>query len=612
MSAGREDALEKARRHYAGSYAKSREEFKKVEAATTFIPLSSKSGPESPKAASPDVSAETKKLKDPSGKLEGMLLIDALCEKQLLLSPPRSKDAEQGGTNSSDWLDDRLTPAGPLALIQGLQLAASGGNPCVLRNLLQKAELQGTDFCKSLENIPPRKAPLWKDGNRKQITTTVGKSGSGVTARFEASPCFFAARSSVETGSTCSPMRAITLNFNSAAQVHIKTNKGPGLWSWATRRLQELDHCSAELSAVLGEARVAMRCAKSLGGPGLAPQEPSSDVESDADEELTSQDGEETLGDVQPSLKALETSISTKLAEKWSAQDTSRLTAMSFVNAQRRIMDVTCALRRFLREEVDNKIGLEGEAREAANDVLLELQEAEFDVFQRYAQWLVNIKMELHAATEMEIYEHDKPDLSDQAARKRGQLITRILEHTIQAARKQVASRALIGEAAITAGEQIGVGLLEKESVNPWRQLAPHPPWEVTYRNAVERLSELRLVLSRRVGLHRSRTAKLNRERQSMAEGKHPHAKPDTRKSSKQIVEDSGRKQMECVCIERAMVKRLQHKLLARLQVEEMEAPPRRTASTRQMLGDQRSLLSSAIGKVAFANKFLKVSSIAQ
>merc|ERR1712216_981028 len=133
-------------------------------------------------------------------------------------------------------------------------------------------------------------------------TVTVGKSGSSVTARFEASPCLLAARSSVETGSKCNPVRAVSLSFTSTSPVDSKANKGPGLWSCANRRLQELDHCAAELSAALGEALTTIRCAKSLGS-GLARQDTTvSDVESDTESDVESQDGDDQPVDLRQSL----------------------------------------------------------------------------------------------------------------------------------------------------------------------------------------------------------------------------------------------------------------------------------------------------------------------
>lgn len=137
------------------------------------------------------------------------------------------------------WLEFRLTPGGPLAMIEVLEAAGGGGSVQSLRCAMEKVEGQGAAFTESLNALVPRRAACVVVSD----TLSDGGAASGVEPR---------------VGQVAGP------------QV--------GLFAWARRRLGSLAGAEAELSHQVAIARVALDHSKSIVNepqPPVPPPTPS-------------------------------------------------------------------------------------------------------------------------------------------------------------------------------------------------------------------------------------------------------------------------------------------------------------------------------------------------
>jgi len=125
---------------------------------------------------------------------------------------PGNSDAEEermdGSLDWSRWLEYRLLPSGPLALVEALQGAALGGCVEQLRAAIAQVEEQGEGLPRSLDQTP-RPAAAREAAGSRQAT---------------------------------------------------------GLWTWALARLEHLEQAETELAALLAEAQEVVD--RSVRGPG--------------------------------------------------------------------------------------------------------------------------------------------------------------------------------------------------------------------------------------------------------------------------------------------------------------------------------------------------------
>lgn len=453
-----------------------------LRASTVFgVPL--------PKSQSPPVDGE-----------EPFEPLSVLTPRARARPPALDKDAVEYSRADSRWLENRLSPGGPLGIVEVLKKAGEQGDVDGLRAAMEKAREHGPTFVKSLDTIP-----------------------------MDSRPTFHASRSVVFTESLLSKAEVSPQSPGAVSS---------GVWSWAEEHLQDLMRAEQEFRVVINEARSAGLAAQVFSPKVSAvrnamktytayPPRPSSSDQTPrqmpiSDGKITrsitdpvfglqgiggSPNQGEGLSDVsedeedQPRVaRTVSENAPRRLSsERWQrcqrmsmglgrtkskGSTTLRVQELvgvsSFVHAQERLQEAEVTLRRrlvladALRGVSRNRSALHAEAQKAIEA----LGEAQMQLFERFLQWLTPIQDELKLHT-------------------RGSC-TSALEKSMIMVRHLVGSKTLLGETCMAAAETLGLTSEEEDEdpnglQDPWGCLDLRtPPWEAVFTAACRRLTQLR------------------------------------------------------------------------------------------------------------------------
>lgn len=243
----------------------------------------------------------------------------------------------------------------------------------------------------------------------------------------------------------------------------------PGLWTWATARLKRLEDAEQELGLMIEEASGLLeKCWKNI--PPAQEELPKSSLRG----AIAKRAFVESVKEARlrrPGLKGPgNLDISVTVRHIFFVRSTELIT-----EEEKKIQDHLSVL--------DKEVGLRGSVRESANDMLKTLKDAQETLFDRFVEFRSHIVKELnrYAAPGVEFSPME---------------LARRLERIILIAQREIGARLLLGDAAIQAANKQGVGLKgESEATNPWAALRRSPPpWEASFRQALERLAQLRRV----------------------------------------------------------------------------------------------------------------------
>lgn len=353
-----------------------------------------------------------------------------------------------------EWLRIRLTPGGPLAIIEQLLLACDQGDACDLRVAMARARIHGDDFLKSLDAAP--------------VEFPRGLSDRG-SERRSSLGCF------LRHGDSCC-----------------------GVWTWAKSRLSELEQAEDKLVASMSAAKDAVFAARDVV---RRQQFVTCAVEPNAVESAIPQlHSGERLGTAAFMPEA-------KLRASMSAAHDSGFAARVSV---RRQQVVTCAVQPNAVESTipqlhsGERVGaaafmhaheglvlagkelavlhqaqkhlVTSEVSHKVDECLHAVDEAKLQLFDRFVEWLKPLQECLTAAVKASSAE--------------------LLVNKIRTARRMVGAGTLLGSAGLAAAQIVGLGIQEEmgesEPPDPWNFDLKVPPWQVDFVAACQRLAYLR------------------------------------------------------------------------------------------------------------------------
>lgn len=336
------------------------------------------------------------------------------------------------------WLKTRLTPGGPLAIIDRLRDAGEQCKTVELREAMAEARSHGQRFLRSLDTTPV------------DLSACLGRTPvDGNIERRSSLGCFLQQR-----GSSC------------------------GVWSWAVARLDELEKVESQLAATVAAvtdaissaqwATPALSCdpsrkrATSKEAPAKRPSQLTTLPE---DESVPAEVPRTWMGT--PLLKK-----ATQTMEAASGVD-EMADAQAFLDAHEGLM---VASRRLKALRSANVLTLTNGLNREVEGYLQTLEEAKFKLFDRFVQWLKPLEQDMETAAAGSSKE--------------------FLEKTIHAACRTVAAHSLMGNAGMMAANIVGLGINpeagECEPPDPWDIDLRIPPWQAVVIAACTRLAQLR------------------------------------------------------------------------------------------------------------------------